>query len=64
MHRVIAEQKLGRPLMFGEVVHHLDENKQNNEEDNLEIKINQAEHAREHMLQRWAEERRSQCLAA
>ena len=29
-HRVVAEQMLGRPLKPGEVVHHIDEDKRNN----------------------------------
>lgn len=29
------EKKLGRPLKKGEVVHHIDGNKENNNEDNL-----------------------------
>ena len=43
-HRVIAEQKLGRALLSGEIVHHKDQNKLNNSESNLEI-MSQAEHA-------------------
>lgn len=34
-HRVVAEQKLGRPLRPGEVVHHLDGNPRNNDPQNL-----------------------------
>lgn len=34
-HRIVAEEMLGRPLMEGEVVHHLDENRTNNSPDNL-----------------------------
>lgn len=36
-HRVVMEQKLGRLLQKGEVVHHVDHDTQNNEEDNLEL---------------------------
>lgn len=46
-HRVAAEQKLGRPLRRGEVVHHLDGNKHNNAPENLEI-LTQSEHVRRH----------------
>lgn len=35
-HRKAAERKLGRRLKPGEDVHHKDENKANNAEDNLE----------------------------
>ena len=47
-HRVVAERMLGRPLMPGEVVHHIDGNKRNNEESNLRIFQTQAEHAKFH----------------
>lgn len=47
-HRVLAEQKLGRPLATGEIVHHADEDRRNNAPDNLEALASQAEHARLH----------------
>jgi len=47
-HRRIAEEKLGRPLRKGEVVHHIDGNKQNNAPENIEVLPSQAEHARLH----------------
>lgn len=47
-HRIIAEQKLGRELKKGEVVHHEDENKRNNDPDNLRVFASQAEHAAYH----------------
>ena len=43
-HRLVAEQKLGRRLEPGELVHHKDENKQNNHPDNLEVVASNAEH--------------------
>lgn len=46
-HRVVAEQKIGRPLRRGEVVHHIDGNKRNNHPDNLEV-MTQAEHIELH----------------
>lgn len=46
-HRVVAEQKIGRPLVKGEHVHHVDGNKQNNAPENLEV-LTHAEHAVEH----------------
>jgi len=55
MHRVIAEQKLGRPLEPGEIVHHKDGDKWNNDPENLEV-MTQAEHVRLHTLERWAKE--------
>jgi len=48
-HRVVAEEKIGRPLLPGEVVHHADGNKLNNDPDNL-IVMRQAKHMQEHGL--------------
>ena len=47
-HILVAEEKLGRKLQNGEVVHHLDENKQNNNPNNLVVFVNNAEHSRYH----------------
>lgn len=52
IHRTIAEMKIGRELKNGEVVHHIDGNIRNNDPDNLEIIVNQNEHARIHMRRR------------
>ena len=43
-HRSVAEKVLGRSLYRGETVHHLDENKQNYSEDNLQVLPSQGEH--------------------
>lgn len=43
-HRRVAAQKLGRPLRSGEVVHHIDGNRQNNHPDNLMV-VTAKEHA-------------------
>lgn len=46
-HRIIAEQKIGRSLKPGEIVHHIDGNKRNNNPDNLVV-MTQSEHCRLH----------------
>ena len=48
-HRVIAEQKLGRPLLPGEIVHHEDGNRRNNDPRNIYVFSSQSEHASYHM---------------
>lgn len=52
-HRVIAEQLIGRSLKPGEVVHHRDENKYNNNPDNLVVFPSQSAHAKYHNEMRW-----------
>lgn len=47
-HRVVAETKLGRRLLPGELVHHLDGCKTNNDPDNLEVHASIAEHSVHH----------------
>ena len=49
-HRVVAEQVIGRPLLPGEVVHHIDGNKRNNDPSNLMVFASQSEHARYHAM--------------
>lgn len=46
-HRLVMEQQLGRPLLPNEVVHHKDENKQNNAPENLQIFDQNGEHLAE-----------------
>ena len=47
-HRKVAERMLGRKLEPGEVVHHIDGNKRNNDPKNLKVFSSQSEHARWH----------------
>ena len=46
-HQVVMEEHLERPVFTGEVIHHKDRNKQNNDIGNLEL-TTQSAHAREH----------------
>lgn len=48
VHRWVAEKKLGRELRPGEVVHHKDRDKTNNDPDNLWVFRSQDEHDRVH----------------
>ena len=48
-HRLVAEQTLGRALLPGEIVHHVDGNKHNNDPSNLVV-MRQGAHMREHGL--------------
>lgn len=43
-HRVVMENKLGRPLRPKEIVHHKDKNRSNNHPDNLEVCVNLRDH--------------------
>lgn len=47
-HILIAEQILGRPLKFGEEVHHEDRNRANNTKENLFVFKTKSDHARYH----------------
>lgn len=48
-HRMIAELILKRPLKSGEVVHHIDEDKLNNDPANLMVMASKSDHAALHM---------------
>ena len=43
-HRVVAEDKLGRPLAPGEIVHHIDGDKRNNTPANIVVLHSQSAH--------------------
>ena len=53
-HRTVAEQVLGRPLQEGEIVHHIDGDKRNNDPSNLMV-MTQSEHARLHFRKKVVE---------
>lgn len=46
-HRIVMENRIGRLLLENEEVHHIDENRHNNNPENLEIMI-RGEHQRFH----------------
>jgi len=49
-HALVAEQMLGRPLMAGEVVHHIDGDKLNYGEENLYVTDNSGHRSVHHSL--------------
>lgn len=50
-HRVVAEQKIGRRLRRGDVVHHINGDKTDNRPGNLEV-LNKSEHRLRHRSHR------------
>ena len=50
VHRVVAEQKIGRPLHSDEIVHHIDGDIHNNAPENLQV-MTQSDHINLHRLQ-------------
>jgi hypothetical protein len=50
-HRLVMERDLGRPLLKGEVVHHKDEDRLNNDLSNLEL-MTDAQHRSHHAVGR------------
>lgn len=53
-HRLVLEQKLGRLLKSNEVAHHINENKLDNRQENIEL-MSFSEHSRYHALEKWKE---------
>lgn len=51
-HIVVAEQAIGRYLVEGEIVHHIDHDTENNEPSNLQV-MSRSEHSRLHSNERW-----------
>jgi predicted DNA-binding protein len=49
IHRAVAEEKMGRKLLPGEVVHHIDGDKTNNSPENLQVMSN-SDHVKLHGL--------------
>jgi hypothetical protein len=47
-HQIVAEKKIGRPLKCGEIVHHKDRNRSNNDEENILIFASHSDHAAFH----------------
>lgn len=48
LHIIVASKLLGRPLRKGEVVHHKDRNRLNNDEDNLMVFASTSDHTNYH----------------
>lgn len=58
-HRIVAEQKIGRPLVSGEVVHHINGNKKDNRPENLEVML-KGEHMSMHSTERWTKRKQKE----
>lgn len=48
-HRLVAEEKLGRALLTGEVVHHINGDKGDNRPENIEVFSSHSDHMKLHM---------------
>ena len=53
VHVILVERKIGRRLQANECVHHIDENRHNNDISNLEL-MTRSEHGRIHGKERYA----------
>ncbi len=47
-HQIVMERKIGRPLRDGEITHHIDRNKSNNDPENLCL-TTRSDHIKEHL---------------
>ena len=47
-HRIVAMKMLGRPLAKGELIHHINGNKQDNRKSNIQVFKSNAEHYYQH----------------
>lgn len=52
-HRIVAAQKIGRPLRRGEIVHHINGNIRDNRPENLQV-MSQGQHIEEHRAEMMA----------
>ena len=50
--KAILENKIGRRLLPGEITHHKDDDRTNDDPDNLEVMASQSEHAAHHNRKR------------
>lgn len=56
-HRFVMEKHIGRYLLPGEMVHHKDGNRQNNDISNLELMENHVDHLATHMSEKYGREK-------
>jgi hypothetical protein len=54
-YQIVMEEKLGRPLQKGEIVHHINENTLDDRPENLELCTDITQHLKgKHALNRWS----------
>ena len=62
IHRLLLEFKLGRKLKNNEVTHHINENKQDNRLENLEVKL-KGQHQEQHQLKKGLLSNKNRCIS-